>query len=178
MAEQFWWTNSHCKSPVTSAPSTPSLPLYALTSTPFLRLGTADHLTNHVSISSPSTRLLCFLRTPADGQAWMADWCPSPEERNVIVGVAVSFVYAIDSFANGMFTPIPSHCMLICSANLPRIRSAKLQSRIQSCSWILRRVPLGNSGVQIQRPTITRTSARHDCHAGRDAARRRYCSRC
>jgi hypothetical protein len=31
----------------------------------------------------------------------MADWCPSPEERNVIVGVAVSFVYAIDSFANG-----------------------------------------------------------------------------
>ena len=37
----------------------------------------------------------------ADNQAWMADWCPSPEERNVIVGVAVSFVYAIDSFANG-----------------------------------------------------------------------------
>jgi len=31
----------------------------------------------------------------------MADWCPCPEERNVIVGVAVSFVYAIDSFANG-----------------------------------------------------------------------------
>lgn len=31
----------------------------------------------------------------------MADWCPAPEDRNVIVGVAVSFVYAIDSFANG-----------------------------------------------------------------------------
>lgn len=34
-------------------------------------------------------------------QAWMADWCPAPEDRNVIVGVAVTFVYAIDSFANG-----------------------------------------------------------------------------
>lgn len=31
----------------------------------------------------------------------MADWCPSPEERNIIVGVAVTIVYAIDSFANG-----------------------------------------------------------------------------
>jgi len=31
----------------------------------------------------------------------MADWCPIPEDRNVIVGVAVTFVYAVDSFANG-----------------------------------------------------------------------------
>jgi ACS family pantothenate transporter-like MFS transporter len=31
----------------------------------------------------------------------MADWCPVPEERNIIVGVTVSFVYAVDSFANG-----------------------------------------------------------------------------
>jgi hypothetical protein len=42
----------------------------------------------------------------------MADWCPSPEERNVIVGVAVSFVYAIDSFANGQSLSYSSYIHL------------------------------------------------------------------
>jgi hypothetical protein len=41
-------------------------------------------------------------------QAWMADWCPSPEERNVIVGVAVSFNYAVDSFANSQSASLPT----------------------------------------------------------------------
>lgn len=35
-----------------------------------------------------------------DDKAWMADWCPAPEERAIIVGVAVTFVFAIDAFAN------------------------------------------------------------------------------
>jgi hypothetical protein len=30
----------------------------------------------------------------------MADWCPSPEERAIVIGIAVTFVYAIDAFAN------------------------------------------------------------------------------
>ena len=45
----------------------------------------------------------------------MADWCPSPEERNVIVGVAVSFVYAMDSFANGQSSLYHSY------VNLPAV---------------------------------------------------------
>ena len=35
--------------------------------------------------------------------AWMADWCPSPEKRNIIVGVCVTLNYAVDSFANSEF---------------------------------------------------------------------------
>jgi hypothetical protein len=36
----------------------------------------------------------------------MADWCPSPEERAIIVGVAVTFVFAIDAFANSELTRV------------------------------------------------------------------------
>lgn len=57
----------------------------------------------------------------------MADWCPSPEERNIIVGVAVSFNYAVDSFANSQLPSYPSitHAELV-SPDLPCIRSTKL----------------------------------------------------
>lgn len=35
----------------------------------------------------------------------MADWCPSPEKRNIIVGVCVTLNYAVDSFANSASFP-------------------------------------------------------------------------
>lgn len=35
----------------------------------------------------------------------MADWCPSPEERAIVIGIAVTFVYAIDAFANRKSAP-------------------------------------------------------------------------
>ncbi|CED85583.1 Permease of the major facilitator superfamily [Phaffia rhodozyma] len=37
--------------------------------------------------------------------AWMADWCPSPEERSLQIGVIVTFVYVIDSWANVLIYP-------------------------------------------------------------------------
>jgi hypothetical protein len=36
-------------------------------------------------------------------QAWMADWCPGPEQRAIIIGVSGTLVYVIDAFANSMF---------------------------------------------------------------------------
>lgn len=65
-------------------------------------------------------------------EAWMADWCPAPEDRNVIVGVAVTFVYAIDSFANGeslLLIPTLDGNMLNRIGNSPylsSVRSAEL----------------------------------------------------
>ena len=87
----------------------------------------------------------------------MADWCPSPEERNVIVGVAVTFVYAVDSFANGQSSIELALYILIYSSDLPRIRSAKLQCRIQSCSRLLRRIPVINRSFQVQGSSIAQT---------------------
>ena len=33
----------------------------------------------------------------------MADYCPSPEERNVIIGVCVTLVYVMDAWTNSEF---------------------------------------------------------------------------
>lgn len=37
--------------------------------------------------------------------AWMADVCPIPEERAMIIGVTVSLVYAMDSWMNLFIYP-------------------------------------------------------------------------
>lgn len=37
--------------------------------------------------------------------AWMADCCPSPEERSMIVAIAVTFVFVIDAWANVFIYP-------------------------------------------------------------------------
>lgn len=100
----------------------------------------------------------------------MADWCPAPEDRNVIVGVAVTFVYAIDSFANGQ-SIIPhilptkgrtlDHCnptrpkrdqaLTPYSPHLPSVGSSKLLGGLQGSSRILRRLSTVHWAVQIQR---------------------------
>ena len=37
--------------------------------------------------------------------AWMADLCPSPEERSTIIAVCVTLVFAVDAFANVLVYP-------------------------------------------------------------------------
>lgn len=68
-----------------------------------------NHAAGAILIVSPSfSHLLLllislpFLPSPSL-QAWMADLCPSPEERAVIIGVACTFLYAVDSFANSKY---------------------------------------------------------------------------
>lgn len=46
-------------------------------------------------------------------QAWMADLTPSPEERSVIIGVCITLLYVVDSFANSSSPPL-----LACSTGL------------------------------------------------------------
>lgn len=46
-------------------------------------------------------------------QAWMADLTPSPEERSVIIGVCITLLYVVDSFANSSSPPF-----LACSTGL------------------------------------------------------------
>lgn len=93
-------------------------------------------------------------------QAWMADLCPSPEERSIQVGIATTLIFIIDSWDNGpsiqLICKVFLLTLFIClySANLSGLASSPLQGRVQSSGWVHRRLYAGHPPVLVARPEI------------------------
>lgn len=60
--------------------------------------------------------LCCFVVLAGSSwQSWMAELCPMPEERALIVGVAITLTFSIDAFANSQSSPPPPCSSPLCS---------------------------------------------------------------
>lgn len=75
----------------------------------------------------------------------MADWCPSAEKRNIMIGVSASLTFAIDAFQLSMSTVLTP---LTRSPDLSCIRSAELPRGLQGGSRIWARSAAHDWGVK------------------------------